>query len=170
MPEGWSSQSAQRIPRRSARPTSSPPRTPPPSRGPVGPATRSYLLTGLIACGRRLESAWSNGKPAYRCRHGYISAARPESGRSKNTYVREDQIQPLLAAVAILLDRDPAPSSGTTQITAPDETAALAWARLLGQHLPRACVIASAGRVRSWTGVLSGLFICWAQRGWRARG
>jgi site-specific DNA recombinase len=35
-------------------------------RGPVGPATRRYLLAGLLACGRcgrRLESAWSNGKP-----------------------------------------------------------------------------------------------------------
>jgi site-specific DNA recombinase len=42
-------------------------------RGPAGPAVRRYLLAGLIACGRcgrRLESAWSNGKPAYRCRHG----------------------------------------------------------------------------------------------------
>jgi hypothetical protein len=97
-------------------------------RGPAGPATRSYLLAGLLACGRcgrRLESAWSNGKPAYRCRHGYTSAARPEPGRPKNTYVREDQILPRLSAVAILLDRDPAPSSGTAQITAPRETAAL---------------------------------------------
>ena len=37
-------------------------------RGPAGPATRRYLLAGLLACGtcgRRLESAWSNGKPAY---------------------------------------------------------------------------------------------------------
>jgi site-specific DNA recombinase len=36
-------------------------------RGPAGPATRRYLLAGLLACGlcgRRLESAWSNGKPA----------------------------------------------------------------------------------------------------------
>ena len=93
-------------------------------RGPAGPATRSYLLAGLLAwgrCGRRLESAWSNGKPAYRCRHGYTSAARPEPGRPKNTYVREDQILPRLSAVAILLDRDPAPSSGTAQITAPRE-------------------------------------------------
>ena len=40
-------------------------------RGPVGPATRRYLLAGLLACGRRgrrLESACSNGKPAYQCR------------------------------------------------------------------------------------------------------
>jgi hypothetical protein len=40
----------------------------------AGPEERRYLLAGLLACGRcgrRMESAWSNGKPAYRCRHGY---------------------------------------------------------------------------------------------------
>jgi hypothetical protein len=74
-------------------------------RGPAGPATRRYLVAGLLACGRcgpRLESAWSNGKPAYRCRHGHTSAARPAPGRAKNTYVREDQILLHLAALAIL--------------------------------------------------------------------
>jgi len=50
------------------------------ARGPAGPAVRRYLLAGLIACGRcgrRLESCWSYGRPAYRCRHGYASAAVP---------------------------------------------------------------------------------------------
>ena len=47
------------------------------ARGPApqdGPVLRRYLLAGLLACGvcgRRMESAWSNGKPAYRCRHAY---------------------------------------------------------------------------------------------------
>jgi Recombinase zinc beta ribbon domain len=57
-------------------------------RGPAGPEARRYLLAGLLACGRcgrRLESAWSNGKPAYRCRHGHTTATRPEPGRPKNT-------------------------------------------------------------------------------------
>ncbi len=75
-------------------------------RGPAGPAARRYLLAGLLACercGRKLESAWSNGKPAYRCRHGYTSAIRPDLARPKNTYVREDQILPHLAAIAILI-------------------------------------------------------------------
>jgi site-specific DNA recombinase len=75
-------------------------------RGPAGPGVRRYLLAGLIACGRcgrRLESCWSNGKPAYRCRHGYSSATGPDPDRPKNTYVREDQILPHLAAIAILL-------------------------------------------------------------------
>ena len=98
-------------------------------RGPAGPATRRYLLAGLLSCGRcgrRLESAWSNGKPAYRCRHGHTSAARPEPGRPKNTYVREDQILPHLAAVAILLARgSQANGDGTRQLTTPAETAGL---------------------------------------------
>jgi hypothetical protein len=98
-------------------------------RGPAGQATRRYLLAGLLACGqcgRRLESAWSNGKPAYRCRHGHASAARPDPGRPKNTYVREDQILPHLAAVAILLARgNPATGNGTVQLTSPAETAGL---------------------------------------------
>ena len=101
-------------------------------RGPAGPATRRYLLAGLLACGRcgrRLESAWSNGRPAYRCRHGYTSAIRPEPGRPGNTYVREDQILPYLAG-----HRHPArrpagtPGRGNlspARVTGPADTAAL---------------------------------------------
>jgi site-specific DNA recombinase len=62
-------------------------------RGSAGQAARRYLLAGLLrcgTCGRSLESAWSNGKPAYRCRHGYSSAARSDPARPKNVYVRED--------------------------------------------------------------------------------
>ena len=99
-------------------------------RGPAGPATRRYLLAGLLVCGgcgRRLESAWSNGKPAYRCRHGYTSATGPEPGRPKNLYVREDQILPHLAAMAILLDGRPRPRTrpGAAQLTAPAQAAGL---------------------------------------------
>jgi len=100
--------------------------------GPAGPAVRRYLLAGLLACGRcgrRLESAWSNGRPAYRCRHGHTSATRPGHGRPVNTYVREDQILPHLAALAILLagsHSEPAPGEqGTAQVTGPVGTAAL---------------------------------------------
>jgi hypothetical protein len=72
------------------------------------------------------ESAWSNGKPAYRCRHGYTSAASPDPGRPKNLYVREDLILPRLVGLAIL----PASPGGRrkqaiTPVTAPAQTAQL---------------------------------------------
>jgi site-specific DNA recombinase len=70
------------------------------------PVVRQYLLAGLLACGmcgRRMESAWSSGKAAYRCRHGRTSAMAPEPARPKNTYVREDKLLPHLAALHLLL-------------------------------------------------------------------
>lgn len=75
-------------------------------RGPAGAAVRRYLLAGLLACGlcgRRMESAWSNGKPAYRCRHGRTSAMAPDPSRPKNTYIREDKLLPHLPALHLLL-------------------------------------------------------------------
>ena len=83
-------------------------------------------------CGRRLESAWSNGKPAYRCRHGYTSATRPDPTRPKNLYIREDPIMPRLAALAILQQGSGHPprsrkqgreKQGHAQITAPVQAA-----------------------------------------------
>jgi site-specific DNA recombinase len=98
-------------------------------RGPAGQAVRRYLLAGLLACGRcgrRLESAWSNGKPAYRCRHGRTSAIRPEPGGPGNTYVREDQILPHLAAISILLAGSArTPGRGPAQVTGPADAAGL---------------------------------------------
>ena len=72
----------------------------------AGPVLRQYLLGGLLACGvcgRRMESAWSNGRPAYRCRHGRTSAMTPDPTRPKNTYVREDKLLPHLPALHLLL-------------------------------------------------------------------
>jgi site-specific DNA recombinase len=101
-------------------------------RGPAGPATRRYLLAGLLACGRcgrRLESAWSNGKAAYRCRHGHTSAACSSPDRPPNLYVREDQILPRLAALAILQSKGSHPPRGrklaSAQVTAPAQAAEL---------------------------------------------
>jgi hypothetical protein len=101
-------------------------------RGPAVPAARRYLLAGLLVCercDRRLESAWSNGRPAYRCRHGHTSAASPHPGKVTNTYVREDQILPHLAAIAILLrgSGQPPPRSGknSAQVTSPAKAADL---------------------------------------------
>jgi hypothetical protein len=81
-------------------------RGPAPSGDLAAPQQRRYLLAGLLTCGtcgRRMESAWSNGKPAYRCRHGHTSAAAPDPGRVKNAYVREDRILPHLPALYLLL-------------------------------------------------------------------
>ena len=81
-------------------------------RGPDSPAARCYRLAGLLRCGicgRLLESCWSNGKAAYRCRHGHTSATSPGPARPKNAYIREAQILPRLAALAILL-RGPLPA------------------------------------------------------------
>ena len=104
------------------------------SRGPVPqgePLLRRYLLAGLLACGlcgRRMESAWSNGKPAYRCRHGRTSAMAPDPARPKNTYIREDKIVQHLARPAPTADQpgrarpapDPqlAPTSGAPPVLA----------------------------------------------------
>jgi len=103
-----------------------------PEVGLAAPVRRRYQLAGLLACGRcgrRLESAWSNGKPAYRCRHGHTSATAPGPGRAKNTYLREDQILPHLAAISILLAgyaRAPGRGScGAAQVTGPADTAGL---------------------------------------------
>jgi len=100
-------------------------------RGPAGSAARRYLLAGLVrcgTCGRRLESSWSNGRPAYRCRHGYSSAIRPDAARAKNTYIREDQITPHLAALEILgasHEHVPGHPGQASQVTGPVQAAAL---------------------------------------------
>ena len=54
-------------------------------------------------CGRRMESAWANGKPAYRCRHGHTTASAPDPDQPKNAYVREDPIVPHPPALHLLL-------------------------------------------------------------------
>src|ERR1035441_7146085 len=88
-------------------------RGPAPVIAPAAPGTRRYLLAGLLACGtcgRRMESAWSNGKAAYRCRHGHTSAAPPDPGRPKNAYISEDRILAHLRALHLLLTgTEPAP-------------------------------------------------------------
>ena len=85
-----SSPGIQRMRPWSARPSSSPRRSRP--RRAARPAVRRYLLAGLLACGlcgRRLESAWSNGRPAYRCRHGHATpAAQTLAGPGTPTSVR----------------------------------------------------------------------------------
>jgi site-specific DNA recombinase len=50
-----------------------------------------------------MESAWSNGKAAYRCRHGHTSAVAPDPARPTNAYIREDRILAHLPALHLLL-------------------------------------------------------------------
>ncbi|UGQ13531.1 recombinase family protein [Yinghuangia sp. ASG 101] len=67
---------------------------------------RTYLLAGMLACGpcgRRMESCWSNGKPSYRCRHGFSSATTPDPARPKNAYVREELVLRHLPALHVRL-------------------------------------------------------------------
>jgi hypothetical protein len=58
-----------------------------------------------------MESAWSHGKAAYRCRHGHTSAAPPDPGRPGNAYVREDRVLPQLPALCLLLTGAEPPAS-----------------------------------------------------------
>ena len=61
---------------------------PRPRCGLTAPQKRRYLLAGLLTCGgcgRRMESAWSNGKPAYRCRHGHTTASSARPGPARRT-------------------------------------------------------------------------------------
>jgi site-specific DNA recombinase len=81
-------------------------RGPSPYADPGEVEKRRYLLTGLLkcgVCGRRMECAWSNGKPAYRCRHGRTTASAPAPDRPKKAHVREALITPHLAALHLLL-------------------------------------------------------------------
>lgn len=50
-----------------------------------------------------MESAWSNGRPAYWCSHGHTIATAPDAGRAKNACAREDAIVPHLPALHLLL-------------------------------------------------------------------
>ncbi|MFI6992170.1 recombinase family protein [Nonomuraea wenchangensis] len=64
---------------------------------------RVYLLAGLLKCGfcgRRLDSHWVNGRPGYRCRHGYTSARPREASGPKFLYMREDRLLAELLAHA----------------------------------------------------------------------
>ena len=80
------------------------------ARGPAPtvPAERRYLLAGLLTCGtcgRRMDSAWSSGRAAYRCRHGHTSAAGPDPGRPRNAYLREDRALARLPALHLMLNQ-----------------------------------------------------------------
>jgi site-specific DNA recombinase len=94
-------------------------RGPSPEAELAGPPGRRYLLSGLLACGacgRRMESAWSHSRPAYRCRHGRTTASVPDPGGLKYAFVREDCILPHLAALHYRLTRT-GPAAGRRRRT-----------------------------------------------------
>lgn len=85
-----------------------------------------YQLAGLLRCGycrRRMESCWSNGRAAYRCRHGHSSATPRDATRTPNAYVREDQVLARLPALHLMRTGDH---------IAPDPAGALARLRADG--------------------------------------
>ena len=98
-------------------------------RGPAGPAVRRYLLAGLLACrggAAPARSPWSNGKPGLPVPPRLHQRHEPGTRPANNIYIREDQILPHLAAMAILLAGDrQASGSGTVQVTDPAQTADL---------------------------------------------
>jgi site-specific DNA recombinase len=56
-----------------------------------------------------MESAWPNGRAAYRCRHGHTSAAGPDPERLKNAYLREDRAIERLPAPHLMLTQTELP-------------------------------------------------------------
>ena len=124
----------------------------------AGPGRRRYLLAGLLMCGecgRRMESAWSNNRHAYRCRHGHTTVSKPGLERPKNAYIREDAIVPHLPAINLLLtgtlagQRRRRTRGGTDvrpRVTAEDLTGYLREQQLILTYDP------AAGTLRAGTG------------------
>jgi site-specific DNA recombinase len=84
-------------------------RGPSPRADPAGPQRLRYLLSGLLACGvcgRRMESAWSNGRPAGAATAIPASRNPIRAGRRRR-YVREDRILAHLPALHLLLSGEP---------------------------------------------------------------
>ena len=67
-----------------------------------------------------MESAWSNGKAAYRCRHGRTSAMAPDPARPRNTYIREDKLLPHLPALHLRLTTPAVRARRRTRAGAPE--------------------------------------------------
>ncbi len=85
-----------------------------PGYSPAGPADGDWSRPGPT-------------EPAYRCRHGCTSATGSGPGRPADLYVREDQILPRLAALAILhADSSHSPRArkqASAQVTTPAHAA-----------------------------------------------
>jgi len=142
------------------------------ARGPApggrltAPQKRCYLLAGMLVCGgcgRQMESAWSNGKPAYRCRHGHTTASRHGPGQPRNAYIREDKLLPHLPALHLLLTtpavrarrRTRAGADVRYQATAEDVTGYLREHQITLTYDPAAGTLhAGSGEATTTTGTL----------------
>lgn len=61
--------------------------------------SRPYLLRGLLHCGlcsRRMQGAWSHGRPSYRCKYPTEYALIEPSAHPRMVYLREDEVVPAL--------------------------------------------------------------------------
>jgi len=77
---------------------------------------RHYRLAGLVVCavcGRRMDAHWVHDRAAYRCRHGYTSAASRPAGAPRNVYHREDQLLAVLPGLLTEVGAWPTPSTGS---------------------------------------------------------
>jgi hypothetical protein len=92
------------------------------ARRPAGDGGRRvYLLSGLVVCGvcgvcgRRMDSHWVNGRPGYRCRHGYNSSRPRTAGTSTPLYRREDRLLEHIA-LAVAPDRPVCADTGAADV------------------------------------------------------
>src|SRR5688500_3994925 len=93
--------------------------------------TRRYVLAGLVTwgvCGRRMDGHWVHGRPGYRCRHGYRSAAPRSADAPRNVYVREDRLLEVLPG--LLADSEDIESGPVASGSTPDPVEVLRHRRV----------------------------------------
>ncbi|MFK4221632.1 recombinase family protein [Streptomyces sp. NPDC019890] len=65
----------------------------------TAPEARSYLLRGLLRCGRcnrLMQGAWNNDEPYYRCRSSGEYTTVGRNSHPRNVYLRERRVKSLL--------------------------------------------------------------------------
>ena len=132
----------------------------------ASPVTAAVGLLTCGTCGRRMESAWSNGKPAYRCRHGHTRAVRPDPARPGRATLSTVASRPTHRTARLLAPSGHhhlrAPKSGIVTFSS---TCVVMLAGIAGQHHE---VLATAqGRVGQSLVRRDGRWSC---RAWRRRG
>ncbi|MBB5803568.1 DNA invertase Pin-like site-specific DNA recombinase [Saccharothrix ecbatanensis] len=124
------------------------------ARRPAGDGgRREYLLGGLAVCGlcdRRMDAHWVNGRPGYRCRHGYNSSRPRPAGAPSPLYWRENRLLEHIALV-VMPDRPVCAETGGAVVASWSEGTRVICARdgveIRHEYGPRAPV----GRRRKTT-------------------